>query len=214
MSWMPPVVRSSLGKKYVMAATGSCLASFLLVHLAGLTVTFRGKSAFNSYSGHLHAIGVPLHVLEGILALIFLLHILTGLTLYLDNRAARPIRYAGPARDRNWRAWAMPYTGALILLFLLIHLANFRFAAKTLAIGEQVKTVLSSPGLAAFYLFSLSALTLHASHGLWSLLQSLGINHPRYNPWLRIGSLSTALLIGTVFMLIPLLSLTSERFLQ
>jgi len=214
MSWMLTVIRSSIGKKYIMAGTGACLGFFLFAHLAGNALSFRGKDTFNAYASHLHALGFPLHLLEGILALVFLVHILIAINLYIENLSARPNRYAVQGENRNWSAWSMPYTGALILGFLLVHLANFHFAAKTLSPSEQVRTVLSNPPLAAFYLFSVSALTLHASHGLWSIFQSLGVNHPKYNPFLRIGSLFTALFIGTIFMLIPLLVLTTDRFLQ
>lgn len=108
----------------------------------------------------------------------------------------------------------MSYSGGLILLFLVVHLSNFHFAARTISIAEQVRAVLSRPQVALFYFFSLSGLTLHVSHGLWSLFQSMGINHPKFNKGLQIGGLSMAVIVGTIFLLIPLLVLTTDRFLQ
>jgi len=214
MSWMLTVVKSSIGKKYIMAGTGTCLVFFLFAHLAGNALSFQSKRIFNAYVSHLNAIGFPLHLLQGVLGLVLLVHVFIAITLYFENLSARPNRYAVQGDDRDWCAWFMPYTGALILGFLLIHLVNFHFASKALSTSEQVRTALSNPRLAAFYLFSLSALTLHTSHGLWSLFQSVGLNHPKYNLLLRIGSQFTALVIGTIFMLIPLLILATDRFLQ
>lgn len=108
----------------------------------------------------------------------------------------------------------MPYTGIIILTFLLVHLLNFHFITRTVSTAELVRTTLSNPFLASFYLFSLSGLTLHASHGFWSLFQSLGINHPKYNKFLQQGGLATAVIIGTIFILIPLLIVTTDSFLQ
>lgn len=214
MSWILSVARSSIGKKHIMAVSGAGLFFFLLAHLIGNALSFRGTKAYDSYASHLHALGAPLHVVECLLALVFLVHIMTALALFIENRSARPHRYAVHGGDRNWSARTMPYTGGLILIFLLVHLTNFHLATKTISTSAHVRMTLNSPLLASFYLVSLSGLTLHASHGLWSLFQSLGINHPKYNKLLQLGSLSVAVITGTIFMLIPLFILTVDRFLQ
>lgn len=214
MSWILTAVRSSIGKKFIMALSGAFLATFLLAHLAGNVVSFWGKEAYDTYAGHLHDLGFPLHVLEGLLLLVFLVHVVTATALYLENLAAKPKRYAVQGIDRDWCAATMPYSGLVILLFLLVHLANFHFSGQALSTAAQVRTTLDSPPLAIFYLLALSGLTLHLSHGLWSLSQSMGINHPNYNKLLQSGGLFMAVGIGLVFLLIPVLVLTTERFLQ
>lgn len=214
MAWISAVVRSSIGKKYLMAVSGACLAFFLLGHLAGNAVSFWGREAYNSYASHLHSLGFFLHVLEACLALVFLVHILTAITLFVENLCARPNRYAVQGDDRDWFAQTMPYTGALILIFLLVHLSQFHFAAKTLSTAEHVRSTLRHPFIAIFYLVSLVGLTLHAGHGFWSLFQSIGLNHPKYNAVLQRGGLSVAVVIGAIFVLIPLLVLTTDRFLR
>ncbi|MDD5758030.1 MAG: succinate dehydrogenase cytochrome b subunit [Desulfobulbaceae bacterium] len=214
MSWFLSVFQSSIGKKYIMALSGACLSFFLMAHLAGNTFSFLGKEAYNSYAAHLHSLGGFIHVLEACLALVFLAHILTAILLFIDNLSARPTRYAVSATDRSWSASTMPYTGALILIFLVVHLLNFHFASKMISTADQVKTVLGNPPLGFFYLVALSGLTLHISHGFWSLFQSFGANHPQYNRFLQRGGLSMAVILGALFMLIPLLALTTDGFLQ
>jgi succinate dehydrogenase / fumarate reductase cytochrome b subunit len=214
MSWILTVLRSSIGKKYIMAVSGVCLSFFLLVHLTGNSISFWGKEAYNSYASYLHALGFLHLILKILLLLVFLVHILTGITLFIENLSARPNRYAVLENERNWSASTMPYTGIIILTFLLVHLLNFHFITITVSTAELVRTTLSNPFTASFYLFSLSGLTLHASHGFWSLFQSLGINHPKYNKLLQQGGLAMAVIIGTIFILIPFLIVTTDSFLQ
>lgn len=213
MSWLLAVCRSSIGKKCIMALSGICLSLFLFAHLAGNALSFRGKEVYDSYAAHLHALGLPRHVLEALLALVFLAHILTAITLFYENLTARPHRYAMPGDDRRFSAAAMPYTGIIILIFLLLHLFNFHLAAGPAGSAQLLRTTLSQPFIALFYLFALGALTLHLSHGFRSLFQSLGLNHPKYNNLVQISALSLALITGIFFMLIPLLFLTSDHFL-
>ncbi len=39
--------------------------------------------------------------------------------------------------------------------------------------------------VSAWYIFSICLLGLHLRHGIWSMFQSVGFNHPRYTPFLR-----------------------------
>ncbi|GAH14547.1 unnamed protein product, partial [marine sediment metagenome] len=108
----------------------------------------------------------------GLLTL-FLIHILTGVILYFENLGARPSRYSVDTSEggRSWGSRTMPYTGAIILVFIIVHLMNFHFTDKSVLIADLVRELLSRPGLAFFYIFSLVALALHLSHGFWSLFQ-------------------------------------------
>jgi succinate dehydrogenase / fumarate reductase cytochrome b subunit len=107
----------------------------------------------------------------------------------------------------------MPYTGVIILVFIIVHLMNFHFTDKSVLIADLVRELLSKPGLAFFYIFSLVALALHLSHGFWSLFQSIGFNHEKYNQLLLKGALAFSILVGIVFTLIPVLALVSRSFL-
>jgi succinate dehydrogenase cytochrome b subunit len=215
MGMIGSLYRSSVGKKSIMAASGLLLTLFICTHLLGNSISFLGREAFNSYAERLHSLGVLIYLFELGLLTLFLIHILTGVILYLENLGARPSRYSVDTSEggRSWGSRTMPYTGVIILVFIIVHLMNFHFTDKSVLIADLVRELLSSPGLAFFYIFSLVALALHLSHGFWSLFQSIGFNHEKYNQLLLKGALAFSILVGIVFTLIPVLALVSRSFL-
>jgi succinate dehydrogenase / fumarate reductase cytochrome b subunit len=215
MGLIDSLYRSSVGKKSIMAASGLLLSLFLLTHMLGNSVSFLGRDAFNTYAERLHSLGNLVYIFEIGLLTLFLIHIITGIILYLENLQARPSRYSVNTSEggRSWGSRTMPYTGAIILVFIIVHLMNFHFTDKSVPVADLVRKLLSSPSLAFFYIFSLVALALHLSHGFWSLFQSIGFNHEKYNPLLMKGALVFSILLGAVFILIPVLTLVSRSFL-
>lgn len=201
------ICTSSLGKKYSMALTGLLLGGFLLVHAAGTSLIFQGRAAFTAYAEHLRSLG-PFLPAAGLLLLTgLLLHILTGISLVLHNRKAKGRRSA-VSRSAGRRAWAartMPLTGAANLAFILLHLGTVRFADQAVPAADRVSRTLHDPLLALLYAVGITALSLHISHGFWSLTQSLGISHPRWNGLIRGCACLAALLIASVFFGIILL---------
>jgi succinate dehydrogenase / fumarate reductase cytochrome b subunit len=215
MGWINSLYRSSIGKKSIMAASGLLLSLFLLTHLLGNSVSFLGRDAFNAYAAKLHSVGNFIYVFEIGLLTLFLVHIFTGIILYLENLQARPSRYSVSTSEggRSWGSRTMPYTGVIIIVFIIVHLLNFHFTDKSVPVADLVRELLSRPGLAAFYMVSLLAVALHLSHGAWSLFQTVGMNHDKYNGLLLKGALAFSILVGTVFILIPVLALVSRSFL-
>ena len=213
--WLVNNLSSSIGKKGLMAASGLLLSLFLLAHMLGNFTTFLGREAFNAYAARLHALGPLLHLFELVLVAAFLLHVTTAVVLFLQNLLSRPTRYAvSKTKGRSLATRLMPYTGLLTFVFLCIHLANFHFASVKLPVADAVRLQLHKPGYALFYMLSVVGVATHSSHGLWSLFQSVGCNHPKYNPWLEKGAAALSVVIGAVFFLIPLLALTVEGFLR
>ncbi|MCL7488243.1 MAG: succinate dehydrogenase cytochrome b subunit [Desulfobulbaceae bacterium] len=215
MSWFTQTIKSSLGKKYIMSLTGLMLGGFLLVHAAGNSSIFFGRAAFLSYAGHLHGLGFLLHAAELLLLAIFLVHILTGTILFLGNLGARSSRYAvhNSAGGRSWGSATMPYTGMVIFCFILIHLFNFHFTDHSRTIADIVAEVLARPFYTFIYIVGLSGLGLHVSHGFWSMFQSLGISHPKYDRVIRACAWLVCGLITAVFILIVLLLLVNSNIL-
>ena len=215
MGWIASLYRSSIGKKSIMAASGLLLSLFLLTHLLGNSVSFLGRDAFNAYAAKLHSIGNLIYVFETGLLTLFLIHILTGIILYVENLQARPSRYSVSTSEggRSWGSRTMPYTGVIIVVFIIVHLLNFHFTDKSVPVADLVRELLSRPGLAMFYIVSLLAVALHLSHGVWSLFQSIGFNHDKYNRLLLKGALAFSIVVGLVFILIPVLALVSRSFL-
>jgi succinate dehydrogenase / fumarate reductase cytochrome b subunit len=215
MSWIIQTISSSIGKKMLMAASGSFLGLFILIHLLGNSTSFLGRAAFLSYAAHLHSLGVLIPVFEVVLLTIFCIHVVLATLLFLENRRARPEKYAivSSRGGSTLASKAMPYSGAVILIFVLVHLMNFHFISHETPIADIVRSTLRNPGFALFYIVGVAALGLHISHGFWSLLQSLGIEHPKYTRTLDKKAALLGLGVGLLFALIPALALLLPNFL-
>lgn len=199
MSHVFRVFASSLGRKYIMALTGLLLGGFLLVHAAGNSLIFQGREAFTAYAEHLHSFRLILPTASLLLLAIFLLHIITGISLFLGNRKAQGHRYA-VSKSAVWIARTMPATGTTVLAFLLLHLGTVHFADQTMPLADKISQTLTDPLLAVLYAVGIAALSLHISHGFWSLTQTLGINHPRYNGLIKICTYLVVILVSSLFI--------------
>ena len=201
-----------------MALTGLLLGGFLLVHTIGNATIFFGREAFNSYAHHLHSLGVLIPIFNIGLLAVFLLHVVTGVLLWLQNRSARGNqKYEVQANPGGitWGSQTMIYTGAAIFVFILIHLSNFTFVEKTEVntIADIVGAKLGNPGFTLIYIVAMGVLALHISHGFWSLFQSFGISHPRYDCPIRIVAWAVAAVMIAVFVLVTLLLVVSQNHL-
>ncbi len=205
---------SSIGRKALMAVSGAFLGFFLFLHLLGNSATFWGAKAFISYAAGLHSLPVLVLLFEVVLLSFFAIHIVLAAVSFYENLRARPERYScrKNAGGRTWGSRTMPYTGILILLFIIFHLLAF-WGVKPVELAALVRHNLSRPLTALYYLISLTALTLHVSHGFWSLWQSLGLGL-RHTDLLRKSSLIISITGGLLFSLIPLLCLLSADFLR
>ena len=206
MNWLTNTFGSSLGKKLMMAVTGLFFCVFLVLHLAGNLTIYMGKDAFNSYAQHLHSLGPLLTLAEWGLLIFAVTHISTGLFLFYQNFKARPIRYAVNKRagGRTLGSATMPYTGVILLLFVIYHLFNFHFVDKThTTIFQIVSNAFAQPSYVLIYTFAMIIASVHVSHGFWSAFQTLGANHPKYTPLLRGLSLVFSLIVGIGFGFIP-----------
>jgi len=200
------ILSSSIGKKLIMAITGLGFCIFLLSHLAGNLIIYAGNDAFNSYAERLHSLG-PLIILAEIgLLVLGIVHVSTGAYLFYQNVRARPRRYRKKknAGGRSIGSSTMPYTGFLILIFIVFHLIDFHFVEKTdRSIYQIVLETFSNPGYTIFYILSIGVVAVHVDHGFWSLLQTLGINNLECMPVLRVISSATSLFVGIGFGSLP-----------
>jgi succinate dehydrogenase / fumarate reductase cytochrome b subunit len=207
MRWFTTSLSSSVGKKLLMALTGIAFLGFLAAHLAGNLTIYGGREAFNGYAERLHAFDKPLLVFELGLAAFALVHVVTGLVLFWQNRKARPVAYAGrkSAGGQTLASTTMPYTGILILAFVLFHLSSFTFPSKAgTTIFDIVSRAFQNPLYVAVYVLAMIVVALHVRHGFWSALQTIGANHPKYMPAISALSVLMAVAVGVGFGLIPL----------
>jgi succinate dehydrogenase / fumarate reductase cytochrome b subunit len=207
MTWFSSLMGSSIGRKMMMAITGLGFCGFLTGHLAGNLTIYGGKDAFNSYAEHLHALGPLITAMEWGLLTFALIHVITGITLFYKNFNARPMRYAvkKSAGGRSIGSQTMPYTGILMLLFISLHLLNFHFVDKTnTTIFNIVSSAFRDPIYVTIYIVAMIIVAVHVSHGFWSAFQTIGVNHPKYMPLIKILSLVFAMIVGFGFGLLPI----------
>ncbi len=207
MRWLSDLFLSSIGKKLLMAVTGLCFCGFLTVHLVGNLTLYAGGAMFDAYAEHLHALGPLLVVAEFGMLFFALVHVTTGLTLFFQNLRARPNRYAvnRAAGGRSTGSRTMPYTGLILLAFVILHLLNFHFIDKgSRTIYQIVSAAFSDPAYVIGYVLAMAAVGFHVSHGFWSAFHTLGAAHPKYTPLIKGASVLFSLAVGVGFGSIPI----------
>lgn len=201
-------LKSSIGRKYVMAVTGFLLFGFVVVHMLGNLQIFLGPDALNDYAKHLADLPMLLWPARIFLLIVLVLHIATAVSLGSGNRAARPVGYVKDATIRaTYASRTMMMSGVIIFLFIVYHLLHFTFGKVQPQFFEHLDAkgredvyamvVLGFRNLyvSASYIIAMAALCLHLSHGLQSLFQSLGLREESCGRNLRNFSRATALLI-------------------
>ena len=210
MTWLLNCWRSSIGGKVTMAITGLLLFGFLVGHLVGNLQLLAGPDRINHYAKMLHDLGPLLWVVRIGLLFVFTLHVVTGIRLARQNRAARPVPYARPATvQASYASRSMLLTGLSTLAFVIYHLLHFTLgvtnpghsALKAAGAGghdvyAMVTASFDVPAIAIAYAAFQIVLFLHLSHGIQSLAQTLGIHHARYTPMIRTLSFVFALAIA------------------
>jgi succinate dehydrogenase / fumarate reductase, cytochrome b subunit len=220
--WPVSFYRSAVGKKWVMALTGLMIMGFVLFHAVGNLKVYLGAEDFNHYGEFLREILVPLlprtvflWLVRPLLIVAFVLHIHAayGLTM-MNRRASGP----GYVQSRDWQAAnaasrSMRWTGIIILLFVIFHLADLTWGTVNpdFVRGDVYRNLVASfsrPPVAIIYVVANVALGIHLFHGAWSMFQSLGLNNPRWNTWRRSFALGFAALITAMNVMFPISVMT------
>jgi succinate dehydrogenase / fumarate reductase, cytochrome b subunit len=147
-----------------------------------------------------------LAVAEAGLLIFAFVHIITGLLLFFENFKARPVRYAvkKSAGGRTIGSATMPYTGLLILGFVILHLINFRFPAQAPeSVYARVAALFGAWPYMLIYTAAVIVVAIHIRHGFWSLFQTAGLNHEKYMPLILGVGIALSLLFAFGFGLIP-----------
>lgn len=182
---------STLGKKVVMAVTGVILFGYVLGHLIGnLQIYSPDPNQINNYAHFLHSHGILLWAVRTLLLVSVVLHITSSVQLWLLKQKARPEGYVKKADiPTSYAARTMIWSGPIIAAFVVFHVLHLTTGSVLpLEEGNVRANVISGfqhPAIAIFYIIAMALLCMHLYHGLWSMFQSLGINHPRYTPILK-----------------------------
>ncbi len=212
-------ITSSLGAKVLMALSGLGLFLWLIAHLAGNLGVFAGRETENEYA---HFLKSHVEILWGQRVLViagFVVHIVSGVRLAALNRAARPQEYQFRRwRKATWMSRTMLVTGLIVLGFLTFHLLHFTggyilsdFYANAPAdknipadVFGMVVRSFRIPWVVALYVVGVSLVGFHLSHGIWSGLQTLGLNGKRWTPFAQAAGVAIAVLLALAFASIPL----------
>jgi succinate dehydrogenase / fumarate reductase, cytochrome b subunit len=198
-----PFLTTTVGKKLVMAVTGVILFGFVIVHMLGNLQVYLGAEAINAYGLSLHTLlhGAGIWVFRSVLLVSVLLHIWAMTALTLANRRARDVGYRRwKARESTYASRTMRWSGVFLLAFIIFHLLHFTTGDlhPDFIPGDvyhNVVTGFQAVPVAILYILATLALALHLFHGAWSMLQTLGLNHPRYNRLRNTVSVGLAALV-------------------
>ncbi len=213
---------TTVSKKFLNGITGLGLVAFVILHLSeNLLLLSKDPDRYNSYAHFLWSLGPILTVLEVLLLLVFLLHIVSAVSVYLQNRRARRTGYSllrsrGKPSRKTISSVTMIVTGLVLLAFLVWHVLTFRFGSGvaegyvTLIDGSQARDLyrlvmefFSLPFNVVAYVVVMVLLGFHLRHGFWSAFQSLGVNHPKYSPFIYAVGIAVAVVLAVGFLLLP-----------
>lgn len=209
---------SSVGRKQFVAATGLCLILFVVVHLAGNLLLFAGPDVFNAYAHKLASLRPALFVVEAGLLVIFVSHLAVTVLLVVENSKARGKTRYDVQRSQGERSLAtrlMPWTGGIILAFVIWHLLDFTFTDPDGPRGVMPNEVhrglygvvfnsFLNPLNSLFYIVAMVAVGLHLSHGVQSFVQTFGFSGLAPSPKLKVACQGFGLLVGLVYSCIPI----------
>jgi succinate dehydrogenase cytochrome b subunit len=203
---------STNGKKVVMAVTGAIMFLFVIGHLAGNLQIFEGPAKLNAYGQFLHSIGELLWPVRIVLLLAVGLHITATVQLALLKKKARPVGYSRKeAIASSYASRTMYWSGPIVLAFVIFHLLQFTAGyihpESQFIEGDVYHNVVAGFQVwwvSVWYIFSVSLLGLHLRHGIWSMFQSLGFNHPRHTPILKSAAIVIAVVIVLGYISIPI----------
>jgi succinate dehydrogenase / fumarate reductase cytochrome b subunit len=213
---------SSLTKKFIMAFAGAFLMVFLLVHLGInfflIPVTENHKEIFRD-AAHFMGTNPLIKIMEVVLFGAFIIHILVGAVLQVQNWMARPLRY----KKEGWSHTSffskfMIHTGIVIFIFLVIHLMNFYLVKQGITDAPEgpmrvaddhdfynmAFNLFTNNTYAIVYIVLLILTGFHLNHAFQSAFQSLGLNHSKYTPVIKALGDFYSIAVPLGYILIPL----------
>jgi succinate dehydrogenase / fumarate reductase cytochrome b subunit len=207
-------LQSSLGKKLLMGLTGLFLVSFLIVHVSiNACIYFNDGGATFNAAAHFMAHNPVIRVVEIGLFVGLLAHVVQALVLTMQNNKARPVKYAVPAGNvsSKWYSRSMGVLGSLLLIFLVVHLANFWVPTKQAVFAGHehdtfagLKEVFAKWYFVAIYMVGVLSLGYHLLHGFQSAFQTLGLNHKKYTPMIKSVGFWFSIIITLLFASMPI----------
>jgi succinate dehydrogenase / fumarate reductase cytochrome b subunit len=207
---------SLVGRKIIMALTGIVFFGFVVGHMFGNLQLFLGPEALDAYAVFLRTFlhGTGIWIARTVLLTCVVLHIFTATTLTLESWKARPQGYRVQTwRESTYASRTMVWSGPILGLFVIYHVLHFTVGTvhPDFQAGEVYHNVVagfSIPWVSGAYIAAMLCLGFHMYHGIWSMLQTLGLSHPRWNP-LRLAfsvGVTGAVVLGNISMPVAVLA--------
>ena len=204
---VPRFLGSTVGKKMVMAVTGTILFLFVIGHMIGNLQLYKGAESLNSYAELLHSKPPLLWAVRLVMLATVLAHIVTAIQLTRGKRAARPVPYdMRTFRKASYASRMMMVGGVALLLFIIYHLLHFTTGTthpdfQSSSVYANVVAGFTNVPASLAYILAMVALGFHLHHGGTSLFQTMGASHPRYN-----GVIETVTLVATFAVVVANIS--------
>jgi succinate dehydrogenase / fumarate reductase cytochrome b subunit len=207
---------SSITKKVVMALAGLFLITFLVIHLViNLLLLSNDNGAAYMVAVEFMTTNPLIKIMEIFLFGGFAIHIIFGVILQVQNWMARPVRYKVEGFSHlSFFSKYMIHTGAIIFVFLCVHFFNFYFVKLGLVsppegLGKEdfyqmAVLLFANKFYAILYVVLMVFLGFHLHHAFQSAFQTLGLNHTKYTPFIKVVSTIYAILVPLGFASIPL----------
>lgn len=208
---------STVGRKFVNGLTGGLLCIYILAHMVANTLIIFNPMGFNLYAHFLLSLGVLLIIIEILLLAVFVFHALTAITVWWSKQTARPEKYrkttsaGGPSRQ-TFSSRTMIYGGVLMIAFIVWHVATMKYGAHPTVVhnGKEMHDLyhtvveqFSQAWVVVVYEIIMITVGFHLWHGFWSAFQSLGLNHPKYTPFINAVGYVFAIVIAAGFLVVP-----------
>ncbi|MCP3982534.1 MAG: succinate dehydrogenase cytochrome b subunit [bacterium] len=215
------LIGSSVGKKIVMGLSGVLLFGFVIGHMIGNLKVYQGAEKFNAYAEFLREAGAPmlghgqaLWIARLVLLACVGIHIAAAVQLAVASSRARKTRYKKfDDLSFSYASRTMRWGGAIITAFVIYHILHLTLgtvhpdfehgsAYQNLVAGFRVWPV------SVVYILCMFPLGLHLYHGLWSLTQTLTLDHPRVKQYRRVAAavLAGVVVVGNVSIPISVLT--------
>ena len=190
-----------------MALSGLFLIIFLITHLVINSLTLSSSKDLFNEAAHFMATNPIIYAMQYVLALGFIIHIGMGIKLTIQNKRARSQEYVYNKMSKNTdlSSRSMIVSGGLVIVFLALHLRDYFYQMKFVGLPEGttdydlVVNLFTNPYYTAVYVIAFIVLGIHLNHGFKSAFQSMGANHKKYNPLIKIVSTAYSIVIALGF---------------
>ena len=223
MKWSE-LFTSSVGKKWVMALTGLFLIAFLVIHVSLNSCIYYDLSIFNprddgrmfNIAAHWMGNGWVIRLLEIGLFIGFIIHIIQGWVVELQNRSKRGVGYKIKmgSKGSTWYSKSMGLLGTLLFLFLVMHISHFWIPSRVTGLPDtnyevhdlfgRMVSVFQNPWIVGLYLIGCISLAWHLLHGFQSAFRTLGLSNPKYISLIKTVGVGFSIIVPILFALMPI----------